>query len=60
MNRQRKLNALRYLILLKCKHYSDLTFLVRLFELWVPESMVPSGIEPGNVIRIKSVVSSIL
>jgi hypothetical protein len=31
-----------------------------LFELWVPESMVPSGIEPGNVIRIKSVVSSIL
>ena len=26
----------------------------------MPESMVPAGIQPGNVIRIKSVVATIL
>jgi hypothetical protein len=32
----------------------------RTFELWVPVQMVPAGIKSGDVIRIKSVVASIL
>ena len=60
MNRLKRQSGSKFLIQLKCKYPTDLIIIFRLFELWVPESMVPSGIEPGNVIRIKSVVSSIL
>ena len=28
------------------------------FELWVPDSMIPEKLKPGDVIRIKSVVAS--
>ena len=28
------------------------------FELWVPDSMIPDKLKPGDVIRIKSVVAS--
>ena len=30
------------------------------FELWVPISLIPVGLKTGNVIRVKSVVASIL
>ena len=42
------------------KSSNHLLFYYRSFELWVPVRLIPLGLKIGDVIRIKSVVASVL